>query len=295
MSFRPDFSRDRLWASLAVLILLAFALLAALVVSRWPLGPASIIWGGIALLFAAAGFLLSLRLWSLHTLDYWVQRDAIHILWHGEEAIIPMQDVRDIRRTESETPPQWLRWPLQWLHPNTGEAIWAYATQPPERCLTIITDSDAYLISPTQPEAFIAAWQERREFGPARKLKSITYLAPWRQHWLLQDRVAQTLLFGGLLLGMLFLAVVTWRFPQLPATIALHFNARGEPDLLSPRRTIFLLPGVTLLVGFLNAAIGFALYEYQRYIAYLLWGVSVLLQGAAFLIATHLISLAVGH
>ncbi|RUA16631.1 MAG: hypothetical protein DSY55_03740 [Clostridia bacterium] len=295
MSFRPSFSRDRLWAGIAVLILSVSALIVARNITRHPLGPKSVLLGGISLLLIAVAALLIYRLWSLHTLDYWVQRDAIHILWLGEEAIIPLEDIQDIRSVEAEPSPNWFHWPTQWLHTDAKNRVWAYATQPPRQCLTIITDTDRYLISPVQQKTFIAAWQERKNFGPARSLKQITYLAPWRQHWLLRDRTAQTLLLGGLLLGLLFLASVAWRFPQLPATIALHFNARGAPDLLSPRRTILLLPGIALSVGFLNAAIGFALYDYQRYIAYLLWGVSVLLQGAAFLIASHLITLAVGH
>jgi hypothetical protein len=85
-----------------------------------------------------------------------------------------------------------------------------------------------------------------------------------------------------------------WRFPQLPETIAMHFNARGEPDLLSPRRAIFLLPGIALLSGFLNAAIGIALYEYQRFFSYILWSVSIILQGAFLFIVANLINLAVG-
>ena len=295
MSFRPIFSRDRLWAGIAVLVLLVIAFIIADVMIRGPIGPKSVVLSVIFLLMLAMAALLIYRLWSLHTLDYWVQRDAIHILWHGEEAIIPLEDILDVRIAETKTSPNWLHWPAQWLHTDARNRVWAYATQPPQQCLIILTKTDSYLISPRHRDTFIEAWQERKNFGPARSLKQITYLAPWRQHWLLRDRVAQALLFGGLLLGLLFLATIAWRFPQLPATIALHFNARGAPDLLSPRRTIFLLPGITLLIGFLNAAIGFALYDYQRYIAYLLWGVSVLLQGAAFLIASHLITLAVGH
>lgn len=295
MSFRPIFSRDRLWAGIAILILLVIAFIIANVIIRGPIGPKSVLLSVIFLLMLAMAALLIYRLWSLHTLDYWVQRDAIHIHWHGEEAIIPLEDILDVRIAETKTSPNWLHWPAQWLHTDARNRVWAYAIQPPQQCLIILTKTDSYLISPRHRDVFIEAWQERKNFGPARSLKQITYLAPWRQHWLLRDRVAQALLFGGLLLGLLFLATVAWRFPQLPATIALHFNARGAPDLLSPRRTIFLLPGITLLIGFLNAAIGFALYDYQRYIAYLLWGVSVLLQGAAFLIASHLITLAVGR
>lgn len=294
MSFRPDFSRHRLWARIAVLVLFALALLAAIAIIRRPPGPSSVILGGIFLALIVTGALLITRLWSLRTLDYWVQRDAIRILWHGEEAVIPLSEIHDVRPANSALAPAWRHWPLQWVQSDAETQTLAYATQPPESCLTIITDKETYLVSPRQPDDFIAAWQERRDFGPARQLKQVIYLSFWRQHWLLRDRLAQALLFGGLLLGVIALGYVTWRYPYLPQTIALHFDAHGNPDLLSPRRSIYLLPGISLVTGFLNAAIGFALYDFQRFLSYLLWSVSVVLQIIIIFIAANLITLAVG-
>jgi len=294
MSFRPDFSRHRLWASIVSLMLLALALLAAILIIRRPPGPESVILGGIFLALITTGVLLITRLWSLHTLDYWVQRDAIRIHWHGEEAVIPLSNIHDVRAADSDLAPAWRHWPLQWVQSHAETRILDYATQSPESCLAIITDEETYLVSPRQPNVFIAAWRERRDFGPARQLKQVIYLSHWRQHWLLQDRLAQTLLFGGLLLGIIALASITWRYPHLPQTIALHFDAHGNPDLLSPRRSIYLLPGISLVIGFLNAAIGFALYDFQRFLSYLLWSVSVVLQIIIIFIAANLITLAVG-
>ncbi len=295
MSFRPNFSRDRIWASLAALALFALAALAGISILKRPLGPGSVILGGGTLIFLGLGALLVYRLWSMHTLDYWVQRDAIHILWNGEEVIVPMPDIQDIRPGESlALRPNWLHWPLQWVRADAEQRILAYATRPSADSLAIVTAEETYCITPVHPDAFVAAWKDRQAFGPARRLKPVIYLSPWRQHWLLRDRLAQGLIFGGVLLGLLVLAYVTWRFPQLPATIALHFNVQGEPDLLSPRRSIFLIPGISLLLGFLNAAIGFALYDTQRFLAYLLWSASVILQIAALFIAANLINLAVG-
>jgi len=294
MSFRPNFSRDRIWASLVALALVVLAMFSLRALLQRPLGPGSVILGGVTLLLGGLGLLLIYRLWSLHTLDYWVQRDAVHIHWHGEEVVIPLPDIKSVAPAEMDMRPAWLHWPLQWVQSDTERDILAYATQPPAASLAITTAEETYLISPQQPDAFVAAWEERRDFGPARRLKPVIYLSNWRQHWLLQDRLAQGLLLGGLLLGLLALAYVTWHYPQLPDTIALHFNAQGDPDLLSPRRSIFLIPGISLVIGFLNAAIGFALYDYQRFLAYLLWSVSLVLQIAALFIASNLINLAVG-
>ncbi len=294
MSFRPNFSRDRLWASLAALALFVLAALTAFAILRRPLGPGAVILSGVFLLLLGLGALMLYRLWAMHTLDYWVQRDAIHIHWHGEEVIIPLPDIREIGPAQVALRPAWLHWPLQWVRSNAQTSVFAYATRPPADSLAIITDGETYLITPRRQDELVAAWKERQAFGPARELKPVIYLSHWRQHWLLHDRLAQGLMLGGLLLGLLVLGYVTWRFPQLPATISLHFNARGESDLFSPQRSIFLIPGISLLLGFLNAAIGFALYDAQRFLSYLLWSASVVLQIAALFIAANLINLAVG-
>ena len=294
MTFRPQFSRDRLWAALAALLLFALAILAGIAISRRSPGPGVVILGGLLILLLGAAALLVYRLWMLHGMEYWVERDAIHIHWRGEEVIIPLLDIEDVRPAEISLRPIWRRWPGQWVQFDAEKHVLSYATQPPAHCLAISADDEIYLISPRHPDDFVAAYEQRRAFGPARRLKPVIYLAPWRQHWLLRDGLAQALLFGGLLLGLLALAYAIWRYPQLPATIALHFNAVGAPDLLSPRRSIFLLPGIALVTGFLNAAIGFALYEYQRNLSYLLWSVSVILQIAMFFIAANLMALAVG-
>ncbi len=295
MAFRPLFSRERIWASVLVLALIALALLALRVMFVRPVGPGTVILGGIVMALGIASALLIYRLWSLHTLDYWVQRDAIHIHWLGEEAVIPLGDIERVEPAQGMAlTPRWIHWPLPWVQFPGDAPILAYASQPPEKSLAIVTREETYLISPADAEGFVAAYEQRRDFGPARKLKPVIYLAPWRQHWLWHDRWAHGLLLGGLLLGLILLAYVAWHYPQLPSAIALHFDANGNPDLLSPRRSIFLIPGVALVIGFLNAAIGYALYLYRRFLAYLLWSASVVIQVMGLFIAIRIIALAAG-
>ena len=294
MSFQPLFSRDRLWAALGALILFLLALLFFVLARHRALGPGTVILGGLSLLLLGLSALLIHRLWSLHTLDYWVQRDAIHIHWHGEEAVIPLPDVLEVVPATVTLAPQWLRWPLLWVQSDAEKSVLSYSALPPEEALAIVTADETYLISPAQPQAFVAAVEERQQFGPARHLKPVIYLSSWRQHWLLQDRWAQWLLWGGLVLGWMVLGYVIWRYPQLPAQIPLHIDAAGRPDAFRPQHAIFLLPGIALLIGFLNAALGFALYAYHRFLAYLLWSISVILQLITLFVAANLIRVAVG-
>ena len=295
MSFRPLFSRDRIWAGLLALAFIALSFILTAFILRRPVGPASVILAAVALILFISALWLLYRLWALHTLDYWVLRDAIHIHWNGEEVIIPLGDVESIQRADHIAfPARWPHWPEPWIGYDANTRVLAYATQPPAHSLAIHTPDTIYLVSPNDPDGFIAAFRARRDFGPARQLKPVIYLAPWREHWLLRDRWAQALLLGGWLLGLFLLGYTAWHYPQLPETIALRVDLRGNPALLSPRRAIFLIPGFTLLAGFFNAALGYALYPYRRFFAYLLWSTSVVLQIIGLYVVAQLIAQAVG-
>jgi hypothetical protein len=134
MTFRPLFSRDRLWASLAALALFAFAILAALAMVKRPLGPGTVLLGGLMALLLGTAALLLYRLWALHGLEYWVQRDAVHIHWQGEEAIIPLPEIQAVRPAAVTLRSAWHRWPAQWVQVDAETHVFSYATQAPENC-----------------------------------------------------------------------------------------------------------------------------------------------------------------
>ena len=286
MAFRPlPLPRRYLpWLAGAGLLLLAAIL--ALSLLRRPLGPGTVLLGLLLVLVGGALVVVAYRLWALTTLDYWVERDAIRILWAGNTLIIPMGSIRRVGRatpdpTDKE---EWRRWPAQWIRPFSPwrrQAI--YATQPPSECLAIETRRTTYLLSPADAQAFVAAYEARQKLGALRTLKETAEVATYRRHWLSQERIPQILLVGGLALGLFFLAYTIWVLPTLPDVVPLHFDAAGAPDRVGAPRTLLLLPTITLLVGFFNAAVGISLYEQQRLAAYLLWVSAFLLQIVGFL------------
>ncbi|RME83758.1 MAG: DUF1648 domain-containing protein, partial [Caldilineae bacterium] len=82
--------------------------------------------------------------------------------------------------------------------------------------------------------------------------------------------------------------------PALPPDIPIHFDARGLPDRISPRRALFFLPSITLLIGFFNTLVGYAFYERWRPAAYMLWGGALVLQGVGLLVLRSLLHLILG-
>ena len=154
----------------------------------------------------------------------------------------------------------------------------SYATRPPAEQLLLVTSRMVYGISPAEQERFLEALQERHLMGPARILPTEpTWPRLWRwRFW--QDRVGQGLLLAGLLLCLALFGFLAFRFPVLPESVPLHFDAAGQPDRIGPRQGLFLLPLIGLLAWGINAVWGGVIYRRQRLAAYLLWGGAIAVQ-----------------
>lgn len=299
MAFRPLFTRDRIIAF--VLLLLLFALVAALgsqVLTARPVGPKTVGFLIALLPTLACIVLLAYRLWQLQSLDYWLDRDALCIHWAGDVITIPLGHVVRIEAAGAgdvggpDRLPDWRQWPLPWLRPRrAGQRHAVYATQPPAACLAVETAESSYLISPRDPAAFLEAFQARQDFGALRELSEQIEASTLRDHWLWHDRLAQFLLAASLFMGLVLLGYFLWHFPGLPVEVPLHFDARGLVDRIGPRRTLMLLPAITLLMWFFNVVMGFVFYERQRLATYLLWGNALAVQIAGLLIGRNLLQL----
>ena len=292
MAFRPLVPRDRVIAWVAAALLLLASLVLLIWLLRTPLGPTTI---ALSLAFLLALGLLAVllyRLWALHGLDYWIDRDAVRIHWAGNRIDIPLPDIQKIvdKPTGLVQTHRWWVWPVGWVQPLRSESVQvSYATCSPQESLALKTPYATFIVSPQNADGFVTALRERQALCPARKLEPAIAEPSYRQHWLVQDRLPLILMGAGLFFGIVLLGLLVWRYPTLPQQIPLHFDAEGVPDRIGARRSILFLPAITLLIGFFNAAIGIALYERHKLAAYMLWGVALLLQIAGLIIANRLL------
>lgn len=75
------------------------------------------------------------------------------------------------------------------------------------------------------------------------------------------------------------LAFALWRrYEQLPALIAIHFNAYGEVDLIADKREVYKLPGIGGVILLANAVLAAAAGPQDRVLARLALGVAVLVE-----------------
>ena len=92
------------------------------------------------------------------------------------------------------------------------------------------------------------------------------------------DRLIHVFLALGLLLNLALFAYVGWRYRALPESLPLHFDILGQPDRLGVRSEIFKLPAIGLLLLILNSLFGLAIYRWEKLGAYLLLGVTIIVQ-----------------
>ncbi|MCX7668951.1 MAG: DUF1648 domain-containing protein [Anaerolineae bacterium] len=285
MTFKPLPRADRWYALLVVLGLLAQAFLAARAVLARPVDGLSFVltlWVLVSLLLA--GY-LCYRAICAFTLEYWVTRDGVTLVWGLTQQIVPMGRIRRIQRGAPAVGVDRLR-PWHWPY-TERRRLWgagvgvvnSYATRPLHEQIILVTDEECYGVSPAEPEKFLEALQERYALGVARELPLELRRPPLWTWPLWRDRTAQVLIALGLIGLLLMFGMLAFRYPSLPTDVPLHFDVYGRPDRIASKAGLFALPLISLLAWVTNGLIGVALYRRnQRAAAYLLWGGAVIVQ-----------------
>jgi hypothetical protein len=296
MSFKPLPRSDRWYALLAILGLLLLDLLILRTIATRPVDVLSFLlalWVLGSLL--VAGY-LGYRTVGAFTLEYWVDRDGVTLVWGVTRQIIPMAAIRRIRQGATAVGVDRL-WPWHWPY-TERRRLWgaevgvvnSYATRPLAEQLILVTDSESYGLSPADPAKFLAALQTRYALGVARPRQPELQRPPLWTWRLWRDRVAQVLILAGLAGMLLMFGILCFRYPDLPADVPLHFDVNGIPDRIAAKSGLFALPLIGAVVWLANLIAGIWLYRrYQLGAAYLLWGGAVVVQALAGLALLNLI------
>jgi len=293
MVFKPLRSHQGWYGLLSCLGLLGIDALLVCILRGRPVSGISFLLALLILLSSPLLLYLAYRTWGCLSLEYWVDRDGVTIIWGPMRQPVPMGRIeRIIRGGIPAVEQHWWPWPGPYAAVRVESPLgqlFSYATRPPSEQLLLVTPGAVYGISPAEPERFLEALQERHLLGPARTLPAEPI---WPRLWqwpFWRDRVGQGLLLLGFLLDLTLFGWLCFRFPALPDRLPLHFNAAGQPDRVGPRQGLFLLPLIGLLAWGVNAIWGGVIYRRQRLGAYLLWGGAVAVQIIAALALKSLI------
>jgi hypothetical protein len=288
MSFKPLSCSDRWYGLLALVGLVVVDLSSVWIILHHPVDGLSFIlalWL-LASLFALA--YLGYRILGAFTMEYWVDRDAVTMVWGPTRQIVPVAQIQRVLVSDHEDrvpPPRPWHWPCpdrRRVECGGLGVLNSYATRPLNQQLVLVTESESYGLSPADAGGFVDALQERYALGALRPLQAELRRPPLWTWALWRDRAALVLIGAGLL-GVLFMfGALCFRFPVLSSDLPLHFDAGGIPDRIVPKSGLFVLPMIGLIAWGFNLVAGIWLYRrVQRGAAYLLWGGAVFVQAVA--------------
>lgn len=287
MSFKPVSASDRWYGLLAILALLALAGAFSLLIFSRPVDGASFLLALAGLICLAVGAYIGQRTFNVFTLEYWVDRDAVTLVWGTARHIVPLAQIERIITAPQDQPAHPAR-PWHWPcparrrieYPELG-VVNAYATQPLAEQIVLVTADESFSLSPSDPQGFLQALQERFALG-GRMLQAELRRPPIWTWPLWRDRFALLLIGAGLLGVLVMFGALCFRYPALSADLPLHFDIDGLPDRIAPKSGLFTLPVIGMLIWFLNTTVGVWLYRrVQQGAAYLLWGGALAVQGIA--------------
>jgi hypothetical protein len=287
MTFKPLYCSDRWKGLLAVLGLALLDVLLLRVVTSRPVDGASYILGLLVLASVPVMVYLLYRTVGAFTLEYWVDRDAVTVVWGPSRQVVPMAEIQRVQR--GATPPAdvharprpW-HWPCpdcrQVLNPQLG-VVRMYATRSLVEQVVLVTPGANFGISPADPQGFIEALQERYRLGVARPLRAEIQRPPLWTWELWRDWRALALIGAGLLGVLAMFGALCFRFPVLSSDLPLHFDVNGLPDRIAPKAGLFALPFIGLLLWAVNLVAGILVYRRgQRQGAYILWAGALAVQ-----------------
>jgi hypothetical protein len=234
------------------------------------------------------------RLSNLQNAVYVLERDSIRLQWGLRVEVIPTNTILWVQRAsdlEETLRYPLIRWPGSVLGTRRlgGGTPVEYMASTKRDLILVATYERTYAISPSDPDAFLQAYQRLTEMGSliAFQPQSVHPTFLLARAW--QSHSTRYLILSSILLSLILVTWVSMTAPERPE-ISLGFMPTGGPRNPIPGIRLMLLPVLNTIFLVFNFFVGLFLFrqEEQRPLAYLLWGNSVLVAGL-FLIAVYFI------
>ncbi len=236
---------------------------------------------------------LAYRAYSLAGSGYILERDGLRLRWGLRSEDIPLTEIewmrlaRDLpslyvsqgRAKPKAIPLPIIRWPGALVGTRTVEGLGPveYIASEEKGLVLVATPQRIYAISPSQPDAFLHAFNRITELGSLTPLPSRSVYPTFLLSRMWADLPARALVSAGFFLGLALLIWVSLIIPTRES-IPIGFTPGGLPGDPGPVERLLLLPVLDGL-GYLVSLLG-GLYFYrrsdQRLIAYFVWAGNVL-------------------
>ncbi|MBC8496404.1 MAG: hypothetical protein ISS57_10705 [Anaerolineales bacterium] len=291
-TFHPPRRMGFLFHLIAILLLIAGGVWGLWGATSAQVGPIFLFYLLPALLAVPFVPVLVYRVYTLRNASYTLERDHIRLQWGWRIETIPTDIVLWMRpASDLEIPLQMprLRWPGSILGtrnlPDSRPV--EFMASRGGRLILIGTATKAYAISPSDPNAFLQAYQQLIELGSLNpsQAESVHPSFLFARVW--GATPARLLLLTG---AALSIVALVWAIIAIPKTsqISLGFTALGRPREPLPAIQLMFLPVFSFFAYLVNGSLGLFFYRSDRNHpwAYLLWSNSVLV-GGLFLLALY--------
>lgn len=251
-------------------------------VSNVEVAPQLLPYIALIVLFLATVPYLIYRLYALHRSEYILERGGIKLHWGWRSESLPMEEVDWVYRVEDlETAP-----PLPIIHwPGAVTGVRRFQRGPEveylasrSKGLVIIAAGERYYaISPNQVDDFISTYHELTELGTISPISPESVQPALILTEVFKIKPILWILISG---GLLNISLLIWTLLIIPSRdiVSLGFTSGGIPHEGLDSVRLVLFPIINTTAYLANLILGLFLFKNQenRFLAYLLWGGSVL-------------------
>jgi hypothetical protein len=284
VKWQPD-PRKGIWVGLGIVVCLVLVDVGLVWrVIAGPVNGVTFVCALLALLSVPTITLVAYRVYDLSRLCYEFDRNQLVITTAGTRQIVPTCDIERVlvdQLVASQVHFRSISWPGCYIGQGRIEGVGLtlfYSTTSPETQVIVVTPTLAYGIWVEDIEGFMAVLTTCQEIGPSIEVKQETKEAAYVRWDIWHDRLAQGVLLGGIVLNLALFGLLLFRYPALPNLLPMHYDVTGAVDRISPRRDVFVLPIVGLIILVVNGTFGALLYRRQRIATYMAWSGAVLVQ-----------------
>jgi hypothetical protein len=286
MNFRPPRTIGLIIGSFFLVILLAGITFSVFQLASETVSPFLGVWTSLVVICLPLTLLVLYRLYGLLTAQYSLNRDGFYLRWGISTDQIPIAAIEDVSlqtQYPSVTRPKLgIWWPgcMVGQSESLDHGLTEFFAASSSNGNVIIHLSDRIIvISPPDVPDFIQAFSEIVQMGSLEEIPELTQRPDFFSARLWADRYARGLILIGLVLILALLVYLAYRVSSLPSLVPFGFDQNGVPDLFVPPARLLLLPLVGGGFWLADLVIGSWLYrrERNRPIAYLVWGMGVLL------------------
>lgn len=245
---------------------------------EWPITFGTFGWALVAVAAVAAMIALVWLGIERGSLSYELDRNGIYISQPGSRYTIPLDQVMVVINSDQPR--------------SSAKPVIVFGRAQSSQQLTIETYRYAYRLALAERDLFSRELQERRQFGVIQSLPEGLTRTRQTLFDFFASVTTQRLLLIGLLLNLLLWALLTWRFPALPATVPVRFDPLGGTAGTRAKAYTLLLPATATGAWFGNLLLALLSYPRSRLLAELLLLGALIVQLVLLLAVWFIVTLA---